>query len=75
MHDAITIVGLVYVALSLVIGGLSATIVLWKPELFTRNGPFRLPKTLLELVYFGLYMATLWPVLAMVAIINNRGAK
>lgn len=78
MPDAITLVGLSYVALSLVIGGLAATIVLWKPDLLARvNGgrPLRLPNTLYELLSFVLYMAVFWPLFFIVSIVDNRKAK
>jgi len=73
-----TAIGLGYAALSLVIGGMSATIVLWKPGLFERESAdrnFRLPKTLYELISFGLHMSLFWPLLVLMSIRDRRGAK
>lgn len=71
----VTVLGLVYVALSLVIGGMSATIVLWKPGLFERACAERklpLPKTLYELLSFGLHMALFWPLFLILATFRDR---
>jgi hypothetical protein len=73
-----TVIGLVYAALSLMIGGMSATIVLWKPGLFERASAERnlpLPKTLYELLSFGFHMALFWPLLVLMSIRDRRGAQ
>ena len=70
---------LVYAALSLVIGGLAATYEIWhRPLMLDRadgRGKFPSPKMQgSELIFFGVFVAVLWPILA-VAMIFDRSVK
>lgn len=69
----------VYAALSLVIGGLAATYEIWqRPLMLDRadgRGKFPSPKMQgSELIFLGVFVAVLWPILA-VTMIFDRGVK
>lgn len=71
---------LAYVALSLTIAGVVVTYEIWhRPVMLDRadgRGKFPSPKMGLgEIFFFGLFVALLWPILAMAAIIDGRGTK
>ena len=78
MPDASTF-GLLYTGLSLLIGGIAVTYEIWhRPLMLDRadgRGKFPSPKMQgSELIFFGVFVAALWPVLA-VAMIFDRSLK
>lgn len=70
----------VYAVLSLVIGGVAATYEIWHcPVLLDRadgRGEFPSPKMGLgEVIFFSLFAALFWPLLAAAAIADARGGR
>ena len=75
-----TVVIVVYVAASLVIAGAAATYEIWhRPMMLDRadgRGKFPSPKMGLgEVIFFGLFVALLWPLLAVAAIADAWGER
>ena len=70
MHDAATLTILIYAGLSLVIGGIAASYEIWhKPLMLDRaNGRGKFPSPKDNPIGVGLFVALLWPVLAVLAI-------
>lgn len=78
MPDVSTL-GLIYTGLSLLIGGIAVTYEIWHKPLMLDHadgrGKFPSPKAQgSELIFLGLFVAVLWPVLA-VAMIFDRSLK
>jgi hypothetical protein len=76
----VTLAIIVYAAPSLVIGGAVVTYEIWHcPTLLDRadgNGKFTSPKMGLgEVIFFSLFAALFWPLLAIAAITDTWGAR
>lgn len=75
-----TVVIVVYTAVSLVIGGICTTYEIWHcPIMLDRadgRGKFQSPKMSGgELIFFGLFVALLWPILVLLLILGTRSAR
>ena len=75
-----TLAILVYASLSLVVGAVAATYEIWqRPVLLDRadgRGKFLSPKMGLgEVIFFSLFAALFWPLLATAAITDAWGAR
>lgn len=73
-----TLVLLIYAALSLVLGGCAATYEIWSaPAMLDRadgRGKFPSPKsTTGEAIGIGLFVALVWPVVVVIAIVDDWG--
>ena len=69
-----------YAALSLVLGGCAATYEIWStPTMLDRadgRGKFSSPKsTVSEALGIGLFVAVVWPVVVVIAIVDGWGAR
>jgi hypothetical protein len=77
MPDATTLVILVYGALSLLIGGVAATVEIWTPPtmLDRADGRGKFPSPKVSAIGIGLLVALFWPGLVVVATIDYRKAE
>ena len=80
MEVGVLVVILVYIAGSLVIAGAAATYEIWhRPMLLDRadgRGKFPSPKMGPgELIFFGLFVALFWPLMAAAAVADARSKK
>ena len=80
MEVGVTVVIIVYAVLSLVIGGAAATYEIWhRPVLLDRadgRGKFPSPRIGFgEAIFFSLFAALFWPLLAAAAIVDAWGAR
>lgn len=75
-----TLVFLVYVAVSLLVGGAAASYEIWhRPLMLDRadgRGKFPSPKMRpLEVIIFGLFVALIWPLLTVFMILEESAAR
>lgn len=80
MEVRVTLAILVYASLSIVIGAVAATYEIWqRPMLLDRAdgcGKFPSPKMEIgEVIFFSLFAALFWPLLATAAITDAWGAR